>query len=247
MMLNENSVLSLLPDRPEDAHKGNFGKLLLLCGSRGFTGAAYLSAMGALRSGAGLVFLGVPESIYAIEAIKLNEAVVFPLPDRDGALSRESIGEIQRRLPQMDAMLLGCGLGLTADTEALVCWALKNVSCPLILDADGITLAAQHKDLLRGRTGITILTPHEGEFARLGYPARERQDTAAAAARELGCILVLKGHGRHPHLHKSHRQSRHGSRRQRRRAGGHHHCTGWAGTCPAGSICLRLLAPRQNR
>lgn len=194
MMLNENSVLSLLPDRPEDAHKGNFGKLLLLCGSQGFTGAAYLSAMGALRSGAGLVFLGVPESIYAIEAIKLNEAVVFPLPDRDGALSRESIGEIQRRLPQMDAMLLGCGLGLTADTAALVCWALKNVSCPLILDADGITLAAQHKDLLRGRTGITILTPHEGEFARLGYPARERQDTAAAAARELGCILVLKGH-----------------------------------------------------
>lgn len=194
MMLNENSVLSLLPDRPEDAHKGNFGKLLLLCGSRGFTGAAYLSAMGALRSGAGLVFMGVPESIYAIEAIKLNEAVVFPLPDRDGALSRESIGEIQRRLPQMDAMLLGCGLGLTADTEALVRWALKNVSCPLILDADGITLAAQHKDLLRGRTGITILTPHEGEFARLGYPARERQNTAAAAARELGCILVLKGH-----------------------------------------------------
>ena len=194
MMLNENSVLSLLPDRPADAHKGNFGKLLLLCGSRGFTGAAYLSAMGALRSGAGLVFLGVPESIYAIEAIKLNEAVVFPLPDRDGALSRESIGEIQHRLPQMDAMLLGCGLGLTADTKALVCWALKNVSCPLILDADGITLAAQHKDLLRGRTGITILTPHAGEFARLGYPARERQDTAAAAARELGCILVLKGH-----------------------------------------------------
>lgn len=194
MMLNENSVLSLLPERPEDAHKGNFGKLLLLCGSRGFTGAAYLSAMGALRSGAGLVFLGVPEGIYAIEAVKLNEAVVFPLPDRDGALSRESIGEIQRRLPQMDAMLLGCGLGLTADTETLVCWALKNVSCPLILDADGITLAAQHKDLLRGRTGITILTPHEEEFARLGYPARERQNAAAAAARELGCILVLKGH-----------------------------------------------------
>lgn len=194
MMLNENSVLSLLPDRPEDAHKGNFGKLLLLCGSRGFTGAAYLSAMGALRSGAGLVFLGVPESIYAIEAIKLNEAVVFPLPDRDGALSRESIGEIQRRLLQMDAMLLGCGLGLTSHTEEIVCWALENVCCPLILDADGITLAARHMDLLRGRTGITILTPHEGEFARLGYPARERQDTAAAAARELGCILVLKGH-----------------------------------------------------
>lgn len=194
MMLSEDSVRALLPDRPADAHKGNFGKLLLLCGSRGFTGAAYLAAMGALRSGAGLVFLGVPESIYAIEAVKLNEAVVFPLPDRDGALSREAIGDIQRRLPQMDAVLLGCGLGLTDDTEALVSWALEHVTCPLILDADGITLAARHKNLLRGRTGITILTPHAGEFARLGYSAEKRQEAAMMAAQALGCILVLKGH-----------------------------------------------------
>lgn len=194
MMLSEDSVRALLPDRPVDAHKGNFGKLLLLCGSRGFTGAAYLAAMGALRSGAGLVFLGVPESIYAIEAVKLNEAVVFPLSDRDGALSREAVGDIQRRLPQMDAVLLGCGLGLTDDTEALVSWALEHVTCPLILDADGITLAARHKDLLRGRTGITILTPHAGEFARLGYSAEKRQEAAMMAAQALGCILVLKGH-----------------------------------------------------
>ena len=194
MELEKDSVRALLPGRPTDAHKGNFGKLLLLCGSRGFTGAAYLAAMGALRSGAGLVFLGVPESIYAIEAVKLNEAVVFPLPDRDGALSREAIGEIQRRLPQMDAVLLGCGLGLTEDTEALVCWALEHIPCPLILDADGITLAARHKDLLRGRTGITILTPHAGEFVWLGYSAEKRQEAARLAARELGCILVLKGH-----------------------------------------------------
>ena len=194
MELEKDSVRALLPDRPADAHKGNFGKLLLLCGSRGFTGAAYLAAMGALRSGAGLVFLGVPESIYSIEAVKLNEAVVFPLPDRDGALSREAIEDIERRLPQMDAVLLGCGLGLTEDTEALVCWALEHIPCPLILDADGITLAARHKDLLRGRTGITILTPHAGEFARLGYSAEKRQEAAMMAARELGCILVLKGH-----------------------------------------------------
>ena len=194
MELEKDSVRALLPGRPTDAHKGNFGKLLLLCGSRGFTGAAYLAAMGALRSGAGLVFLGVPESIYAIEAVKLNEAVVFPLPDRDGALSREAIEDIERRLPQMDAVLLGCGLGLTEDTEALVCLALEHIPCPLILDADGITLAARHKDLLRGRTGITILTPHAGEFARLGYSAEKRQEAAMMAARELGCILVLKGH-----------------------------------------------------
>ena len=86
MELGWRSVRSILPDRNPWGHKGNFGKVLLLCGSRGFTGAAYLSAMGALRAGAGLVYLGVPESIYAIEAVKLNEPVVFPLPDEGGKL-----------------------------------------------------------------------------------------------------------------------------------------------------------------
>lgn len=195
MTLTHDDVLSLLPERDENAHKGCFGRLLLLCGSRGFTGAAYLSAMGALRSGAGLVYLGVPESIYAIEAVKLNEAVVFPLPDKYGMLSQEAIAEIARRLPRMDAVLLGCGLGISENTEALVCWALENISCPLVLDADGITLAARHIDLLRGRTGTTVLTPHAGEFARLGFSQTgDAVSDAMAAARELGCILVLKGH-----------------------------------------------------
>lgn len=194
MILSREDVLAMLPDRAEDAHKGDFGKLLLLCGSRGYTGAAYLSAMGALRSGAGLVFLGVPESIYAIEAGKLNEAVVFPLPDSGGALGLDAIPELERRLPQMDAVLLGCGLGLTGETEKIVCWALQHVACPLILDADGITLAARHMDLLRGRPGTTVLTPHMGEFARLGFPVQERQQAAQAAAGALGCIMVLKGH-----------------------------------------------------
>ena len=103
LQLNHAQVLSLLPDRDPWGHKGNFGKILLLCGSRGYTGAAYLAAMGALRTGAGLVFLGVPESIYAIEAVKLHEPVVFPLPDREGKLSREALGEILERLPQMDS------------------------------------------------------------------------------------------------------------------------------------------------
>ena len=87
--LNHEAVLNILPDRPADSHKGDFGRILLLCGSRGYTGAAALAARGALRSGAGLVFLGVPESIYAIEAVKLDEPVVFPLPDEGGRLSEE--------------------------------------------------------------------------------------------------------------------------------------------------------------
>ena len=80
-ILTHQDVLNILPDRSPDSHKGDYGKILLLCGSRGYTGAAALAAMGALRSGAGLVYLGVPESIYAIEAVKLTEPVVFPLPD----------------------------------------------------------------------------------------------------------------------------------------------------------------------
>ena len=193
--LNHGSVLSLLPDRDPWGHKGTFGKVLLLCGSRGFTGAAYLAAMGALRTGAGLVFLGVPESIYAIEAVKLNEPVVLPLPDRDGKLSREAIPEIQGRLPQMDAVLIGCGLGQSEDTLSVVKAVLENTVCPVVLDADGINVLSAHKDILRGRKHPTILTPHNGEFVRIGGVLTEnRMEAAAALAKDINSIVLLKGH-----------------------------------------------------
>lgn len=193
--LNHESVLTLLPDRDPWGHKGTFGKVLLLCGSRGFTGAAYLAAMGALRTGAGLVFLGVPESIYAIEAVKLNEPVVFPLPDKDGKLSEEAIPEILQRLPQMDAVLIGCGLGQSEGTLAVVKTVLENARCPVVVDADGINVLSAHKDILRGRQHPTVLTPHDGEFVRIGGVLQEdRMEAAAALARDLGCIVLLKGH-----------------------------------------------------
>ena len=192
---DHNMVLNILPDRDPWGHKGDFGKILLLCGSRGYTGAAYFAAMGALRAGAGLVFLGVPESIYTIEAVKLNEPVVFELPDADGMLSREAIPEILERLPRMDAVLVGCGLGQSEDTLAVVRAVLEDARCPVVMDADGINLLAAHKDLLRGREYPTILTPHEGEFARLGgIIGGDRQSAAEKMARDLGCILLLKGH-----------------------------------------------------
>ena len=195
MELNHPKVLEILPDRDENAHKGNFGKILLLCGSRGYTGAAYLASMGALRSGAGLVFLGVPESIYAIEAVKLNEAIVFPLPEAEGKLSRDAMPEILDRLPKMDAVLIGCGLGQSSDTFAVVKSVLENATCPVVLDADGINLLAGHKDILRGRKYPTILTPHDGEFVRLGgVVGEDRMASAGALAMDLGCIVLLKGH-----------------------------------------------------
>lgn len=195
IVLSHEDVLNILPDRDPWGHKGDFGKLLLLCGSRGYTGAAYFAAMGALRSGAGLTFLGVPESIYAVEAVKLNEPVVFPLQDRGGMLSREAIPEILERLKPMDAALIGCGLGQSEDTLAVVRAVLEHAVCPVVLDADGINLVAAHKDLLRGRAYPTILTPHVGEFARLGgVIGEDRQSAAEEMARDLGCVLLLKGH-----------------------------------------------------
>lgn len=193
--LNHELVLSLLPDRNPWGHKGNFGKLLLLCGSRGYTGAAFFAAMGALRSGAGLVFLGVPESIYGIEAVKLNEPVIFPLPDAGGRLSADAVPEILTRLPQMDAVLVGPGLGQSEGTLAVVRAVLENAQCPVVVDADGINVLSAHRDLLRGRKSPTILTPHDGEFARLGgVIGEDRMSAAAALAEELGCVVLLKGH-----------------------------------------------------
>lgn len=193
--LNHETVLSLLPDRNPWGHKGDFGKLLLLCGSRGYTGAAFFAAMGALRSGAGLVFLGVPESIYGIEAVKLNEPVIFPLPDVDGRLSAAAVPEILSRLPRMDAVLVGPGLGQSEGTLAVIRAVLEKAECPVVVDADGINVLRAHRDLLRGRKSPTILTPHDGEFARLGgIIGEDRMAAAAALADDLGCVVLLKGH-----------------------------------------------------
>ncbi|MBQ4550700.1 MAG: NAD(P)H-hydrate dehydratase [Oscillospiraceae bacterium] len=192
--VDETMICRLLPVRKRDTHKGDYGKILLLCGSRGFTGAAALAAMGALRTGAGLVYLAVPESIYAIEAVKLTEPVVLPLPDENGMLCAASIPQIARLLPKMDAVLFGSGSGIGQGTEEVLLYLLKNCECPLILDADGITLAARHKDILRGRKLPTILTPHDGEFARLAPPDMPRTEQTMALATELGVILLRKGH-----------------------------------------------------
>lgn len=195
LALDHSQVLSLLPDRDPWSHKGCFGKILLLCGSRGFTGVAALAARAALRTGAGLVFLGVPESIYAIEAVKLDEPIVFPLPDEDGKISQAAVPEILNRLKQMDAVLIGPGLGQSAGVLAAVKAVLENFEGPVIVDADGINVLSAHKYILRGRSRPTILTPHDVEFDRIGGVLnQDRCASAADPARDLGCIVLLKGH-----------------------------------------------------
>lgn len=194
-ILNHQQVLSLLPDRDPDSHKGTFGKVLLLCGSRGYTGAASLAAVGSLRSGAGLVYLGVPECIYAIEAIKVTEPIVLPFSSASSGFAPEAVDEISSLLSKMDAVLVGPGLGLSEGAQTLLEYVMRNYSGPLVIDADGINLLSAHKDLLRGRSGCTVLTPHEGEFRRLEPSfSGVRKESAMVFAKEYGCILVLKGH-----------------------------------------------------
>lgn len=193
-VLNHETVLSLLPQRHRDMHKGNAGKILMLCGSLGYTGAAALCAMGALRSGAGLVYLGVPESIYAIEAVKLTEPIVFPLPEQEGMFSEEAVSHLSNRLPKTDVVVIGPGIGKSKGTLALVQWILDTFEGPVVVDADGINVLAAHKDIVRGRTAPTILTPHEMEFQRLGGRLTgNRPEDAGLLAQELGAVVVLKG------------------------------------------------------
>lgn len=161
----------------------------------GFTGAASLAAMGALRSGAGLVYLGVPEDIYAIEAVKLTEPVVFPLPGDGGKLSARAVSKVRGRFPDLDAILIGPGLGQSAGTLAVVRAVLEDFKGPVVLDADGINVLSAHKDILRGREAPTIITPHDGEFLRFGGElGNDRASSAAELAKDLGCVVLLKGH-----------------------------------------------------
>lgn len=195
MQLTVEDIKRLLPERRNDTHKGDYGKILLLCGSKGCTGAAALAAMGALRSGAGLVYLAVPESIYAIEAVKLTEPVISSLPDQNGMYAAKAADQVIELLSGKDAVLIGPGIGKSTGTERIVRTVLEIFDGPVVLDADGINVLVQHKDVLRDRTSPTILTPHDGEFLRFGGKCDiDRVLSATSFAREYGIVLLLKGH-----------------------------------------------------
>lgn len=195
-VLDHEAVLDMLPERDPDGHKGTFGKMLLICGSRGYTGAAALAAMGALRSGAGLVYLAVPESIYTIEAVKLTEPVILPMADENGMLSAKAAETLLPLLLKMDAILIGPGIGIGEGTRKILQTVLREAKCPVVVDADGITLLAAHKDILRGRSCPVIVTPHDGEFIRMsGSLEPDRITAAMSLARENDILVLLKGRG----------------------------------------------------
>ena len=198
-----NSVFSVtpesirLPRRKPDSHKGDYGRCFIAAGSVGYTGAPALSARAASRMGAGLVFLGVPKAIYDIMAVKLDEEMPFPLPDDgSGRLAANSAGEIIRRAQECDSFLFGPGLGRSAEITELVASVIQIVKTPTVLDADGLNAISKNPDALRNSAAPLILTPHPGEFARLGGGSAGQDILGAARgfAQSYKCILVLKGH-----------------------------------------------------
>ena len=195
MELTADFVRAALPVRDPLGHKGTFGKVYCLCGSVGFTGAPVFAGRAAMRMGSGLVYLGVPERGWSVVAAKCDEVMAFPLPDTgEGKLSLRAEEAIRAAAAPCDAVLMGCGLGRSAETDALT-RRLLDLPQPLVLDADGINVLAGHIDELQRRRGkVTVLTPHEGEFARIGDLTAGREASAAAFAKDHGVYLVLKGH-----------------------------------------------------
>ena len=202
MVLDAAQVRQLLPVRPRFSHKGDFGRVLLVCGSVGYTGAAALAARAALRTGAGLITVATPRQVWPIVAAKLDEPMVMPMAeDKAGRLSLQAAPALVQLLAKADACLIGPGLGRSEELDALVAALVGEARCPVVLDADGINAMAGHIDRLREAACPLILTPHDGEFLRLSpgaaLPPADfdiRADRAMMLARRLGAVVLLKGY-----------------------------------------------------
>ena len=193
-------VRRALPVRTSTAHKYSVGKVLILAGSRGFTGAAYLCSMAALRAGAGAVMLGTPESVYPILARRLAETIVKPLPSTgEGTIAMSALGEIKEKLGWADVVVVGPGLSTNAETLGLVREILENHRGLFVVDADALRVVGEIglRRLARLKSCF-VLTPHSGEYARIiGASAEDietnRLEMARQGSKQGKVTLVLKG------------------------------------------------------
>ena len=200
--LTDDSLRRPFPPHGRNTHKGTFGRLVGFSGSLCYNGAAYMCASSALRSGVGLYFAVSPVSAVKIIAAGLHEAVYVPLPETpDGFIDVDSAVLEEIVLPKFDmasAVIVGCGLGNSENTRRLTEFVIRRAACPVIIDADGINSIAGNIDVLKERTGDTILTPHPLEFSRItGLSVAQIQsdwlNAAKRFAQEYGVTLLLKG------------------------------------------------------
>ena len=185
-----------MPRRRAETHKGDYGKLLIVGGSVGYTGAPNLCARAAVRSGAGLVYLGVPEAVWGVCAVKNDEAMPFPLPCGDaGKLVTDALSPLREFFPRCGVLALGPGLGRSGGTASLTAALVRSFPGKIVLDADALWAVSSAPELLREAQSDVVITPHEGEFLRLGGSLENGRERGAwDFARQYGCVTVLKGH-----------------------------------------------------
>lgn len=199
--LNFGPVAGLMPERPDNAHKGTMGTLCSITGSRGFSGAAVLSARAALRSGVGLLYQVIPDAVYPVFASSVYESVCVPVRGNLlGTVAPTDLDAILNTVDRATAVLIGCGMGNTSATADVLRAVVSRCEAPVVIDADGINALAQHIDILDERRGELILTPHIGEFSRLsGLDTTQIIARQAETAKEFSeahpdVTLVLKSH-----------------------------------------------------
>lgn len=197
-ILDKEYIGGILKPRARDCNKGDFGKLLCVVSSKNMPGAAAICARSALISGVGICTVASCDGgLFSVRA-SLPEAVTFSLKsNRNGAISRKSAPAVLCEANKYSAMLLGCGLSICRDTEVLVRRILKHARLPIILDADGINIAARGIDILKSSNAPLILTPHIKEMSRLsGLSVSEIKQNpvkvASEFAREHGVTVILK-------------------------------------------------------
>ncbi len=192
------SCMKRLPERPENSHKGSFGKVLLLAGSPGMSGACAMAAEAVLRSGAGMVTAAVSKTVADTVARLFREMMVLSLPAEGDQLLKTAAGMVLEKLKNQDVLLAGCGLGTAEGTKKVLLSVIKDCDKPLVLDADGINLLKGNINIIKNKAVPVVLTPHPLEFSRISghsmeYLRENRLSAATEFAKSYGVVLVLKG------------------------------------------------------
>jgi len=196
--VTKTDLRPLLPLRPRDAHKGVFGHVFIVAGSRGFTGAAQLAGLAAARGGAGLVTLGIPRSLADVVAAGVSELMTLPLPANTAeCLSSDALRPALDFTATINAVSIGPGLSQNAETQIFVREFVASCAAPMVIDADALNALAGHTAPLY--TATSLLTPHPGEMARLcgcttAEVQKDREGIAKNFAQKHRCVVVLKGH-----------------------------------------------------
>ena len=194
-----DEIKEKLPERFPESHKGTFGKLLCICGSKNMPGAAYFCVESAVRCGVGLVKTVIPDSIYTATSKKISETVFFiAKEDNEGFISDDSLDDILKEAENCTAILVGCGMGWNSNTRNIVYELIRNSNVPIVIDADGINVVSENIDVLKECKSSIVITPHLKEMSRLinrdvEFISVNKANCAKDFSTKYGVVTVLKG------------------------------------------------------